>query len=96
MSRYAQFDEDGNQYQIASNLGWSQFGDWVDTLDASRYPALVQLWEHGNTGDLEALRNQLDAALSESPPRQDVIDSAELLLTALHQNTGAEVLLVTQ
>lgn len=96
MSRYAQFDEDGNQYQIASNLGWSQFGDWVDTLDAEKYPALVQLWEHGNTGDLEALRSQLDSALIDSPPHQDVIDSAELLLAALNKNTEAEVLLVTQ
>lgn len=96
MSIYAQFDEDGNQYQFASNTGWSQFGDWIESLDAAKYPALSALWEYGSTQDIQCATSQLDAALRENPPNKNVESSADLLLAGLHQNQDAHTLLITQ
>lgn len=95
MSRYAQFDEDGNQYQISSNLGWSEFGDWVETLDAETYPNLREFWEGGTTQAIPEITAQLEHVLEESPPSKNVNGTAELLLSALHQNQTAGVLLST-
>lgn len=95
MSRYAQFDEDGNQYQISSNLGWTEFGNWVETLDAETYLNLAELWESGTTQAIPEITEQLEHALEESPPSKNVSGTAELLLTALHQNQDAGVLLST-
>lgn len=96
MSRYAQFDEDGNQYQFASNLGWSEFGKWIETLDKETYPQLFELWENGSTQHLKEAAEQIEHALEEYPPDANVADSAELLLHALHANDLAGVVLVTQ
>lgn len=96
MSLYIQFDEDGNQYQVASNLGWSDFGQWVDELDASTYPELVQLWEHGVSEDIQTCAKNLEEALSDdSPDDPNVKDVAESLLHALHANMDASAVLTT-
>jgi len=96
MSRYAQFDEDGNQYQFASNKGWSEFGDWIESLDAATYPQIRELWDNGSTQAIPETIEQFEHALEENPPSENVAASAELLLTALHSNTNAGTLLVTQ
>mgnify|MGYP003648726163 FL=1 len=95
MSRYAQFDEDGNQYQIASNLGWSEFGTWVESLDAKKYPALIELWNAGSTEDIVGLTNQLESALQDSAPSANVESSADLLLSGLQENQDSGIVLVT-
>lgn len=95
MSRYAQFDEDGNQYQFASNTGWSEFGSWIESLDKSKYPALADLWEYGSTQDIQGVTDQIDSALRDSPPSKNVESSAELLLSGLCQNENAHTLLIT-
>ena len=96
MSRYAQFDEDGNQYQFASNLGFSEFGDWIETLDEKDFPALYELWETGSTQDIKGATSQLEKALKENSPSENVEASAELLLTGLHSNQDSNTLLITQ
>jgi len=95
MSIYAQFDENGNQYQISSNLGWSEFGEWVESLTAM--PALKSLYEHGVSEDIPAVTQDLSEAIeSESPENEDVLSTAELFLDALNANQDAELLLTTQ
>lgn len=96
MSRYANFDTTDNTYQIASNLGWTEIGTWVDSLDHESYPALVQLWEHGSTSDVSALIEEIEAAIEDSTPNDDVKASLELLLEALHENDSSESVFVTQ
>ncbi len=96
MSRYAQFDEDGNQYQFASNQGWSEFGDWIESLDEDTYPQLHELWDNGTTQAIAETIEQLEHALEENPPSDNVAASADLLLTALHSNTNSNTLLITQ
>lgn len=95
MSTYAQFDDDGDQRQIASNLGWSEFGDWCDGLDHETYPKLVQLWEHGQSNEIPALSIELMAALEKEEPSPDVKGSADLLLDALNANREAATIYVT-
>lgn len=95
MSTYAQFDEDGEQYQIASNTGWSEFGDWCESLDVEQFPNIVQLFEHGATEDLPALAEEMPKALEANPPDDKTAGVADNLLQALRANEGAGVILIT-
>lgn len=95
MSTYAQFNGDGSQIQFASNLGWSEFGDWCDSLDAEKYPRLVQLWEHAESNDIQGLITDLETAMEEENPSEAVYGSAELLLDGLQANKEAEFVLIT-
>lgn len=95
MSTYAQFDSDGDQRQIASNLGWSEFGDWCENLDHEEYPSLVQLWEHGQSNDIATLTKELQKAIDDESPNADVKGSAELLLDALNANKDASAVYIT-
>ncbi len=95
MSIYAQFDEDGSQEQIASNRGWSEFGDWVETLNATDFPGLAALWEHGFASDVPALTSEVAKAVKSAPPSKDVKTIAKFLLSALRENSGAGCVLIT-
>lgn len=96
MSMYAQFDENGPQEQIATNTGWSGFGDWADSLDVGTYPAVVQLWEHGHSTSLPDLERQLSTALDAHPPADEGTRAvARALLEAVGQNPDAEIVLIT-
>ena len=95
MSIYAQFDEDGNQYQIATNKGWSLFGDWVDSLSAKEFPALVQLWEHGFTQEFKKAGDDIGRALKHHAPDENVSGIAKALLAAMKREKKANTLLIT-
>lgn len=95
MSTYAQFDSDGDQRQIASNLGWSEFGDWCEGLDHKEFPLIVQLWEHGQSNDVDGVTKELHKAIEGEKPSEDVKGSAELLLDALNANQGASAVYIT-
>lgn len=95
MSTYAQFDEVGEQYQVASNTGWSEFGDWCESLDAEQFPNVVQLFEHGVTEDLRGLASELLVALEENSPDEKTMGVVNNLLEALKTNEGAGAILIT-
>lgn len=95
MSTYAQFDEDGDQRQIASNLGWSEFGDWCEELDSEEYSNLVQLWEHGQCNDVKRLTKEVETAIAKEKMSDDIKGSAELLLDGLNANQSAGFVLIT-
>lgn len=95
MSTYAQFDADGDQRQIASNLGWSEFGDWCEGLNHEQYPRLVQLWEHGQSNDIPGVATDLEKALEAHSPSGDVRGSVDLLLDALNANKDAYTVYIT-
>jgi hypothetical protein len=40
MSIYVEFGDDEPE-QIASNKGWSEFGDWVESLNVKKYPQIT-------------------------------------------------------
>jgi hypothetical protein len=95
MSLYAQFD-DGTQEFLSSNRGWSEFGEWADGLEAGKFPQVVHLREHGWCQRLGDLGAQLRAALKDERPEDDnVTATASALVTILSNQTGGEVLTVT-
>lgn len=93
MCIYASFDNDA-QVQIASNQGWSDFGNWVDALDADEYDQLIIVWEHGWSQEIETLAVEIERALQESPPHETVADVAGNLLAAIKENREAEAVFV--
>lgn len=94
MAIYAQFDEDGACVQVASNMGWGEFGDWVETLKG--YQRVRKLWEDGNTEDIAGVRAELEELLKETPPEnKDVEDVAHQVIHAIDAGTPAEIMLIT-
>jgi hypothetical protein len=95
MSIYANF-ENGTQQQLASNTGWSQFGEWVDARDAQHSIQLVQLWEHGISEELPALQSQLQDAIKRAPSdNEDVMSVADGLLDFVKARGRADVLIIS-
>lgn len=67
--------------EFASNGGYGDFADWVQTLDVDKYESLAQLCHYGLTTDLPALEKQLGAAIEDDAPKGDgVLDTAKQLL----------------
>ena len=94
MSIYASFDNE-NQEQVASNTGWSQFGNWVETLDANLFDQLIVLWEHGWSQEVPTLATELAFALHSVPPQEATISATgQLLLAALKHNQEAEAVFI--
>ena len=94
MAIYAQFDKDGPCLQLASNTGWSEFGDWVETLEDC--PRISELWESGSCEDIPGLRDETEETLKSSPPEnKDVESVADGLIHSIDAAGQAEILLIT-
>lgn len=95
MSVYITFDETPGQ-QLASNSGWSDFGRWVETLDAETYPALCALWDHGEFEPVSAVLTDVRSARAASPPDDDTVASTlDLLEQALQEADQSGPVFVT-
>lgn len=92
MSIYAQFD-DGEQKHLASNLGWSEFCQWAESLDSEQFPEVLHLSQHGWEQELESLIQQLEQ--SPEPESENVGSTRESLIAILSGRGTADVLLVT-
>lgn len=57
----AYFDESGNSGPIGTGAEWAALGAWLDAQDASAYPCLLYLWEHGWYDDLPELESELES-----------------------------------
>ena len=79
MSVYLSAGDD--QFQAASNRGWSDFGEWADALAVATYPLVVQLWEHGVAEPAGELAGQLAAAAKASPPTAEGVPDTVAGLT---------------
>jgi hypothetical protein len=94
MSIYTQFDEDGPCLQCASNVGWSEFGDWVETLKA--YSRLAALFDTGACEDIPGLRAELETALKKDKPESPDVESVlQQLLHNIDAAGDAEIVLMT-
>lgn len=94
MAIYAQFDQDGECIQLASNVGWSEFGDWVETL--KNKPNLTALWTSGACEKIPDLRAEMESQLDSAPPENPDVESvAQQLIHAIDASGSAEILLVT-
>lgn len=94
MAIYAQFDKDGPCIQAASNTGWSEFGDWVETL--TDCPRTKELWESGACEDIAGLRAEMEQQLEDAPPENpDVASVAHQVIHAIDAGGKADILLIT-
>lgn len=94
MAVYAQFDKDGACVQLASNTGWSEFGDWVETLKDC--PRLSAMWDSGVCEDIPGLRDELEQQIQDGPPEdEDVLSVAHQVIHAIDAGMPAEILLTT-
>lgn len=83
MSYSVQTDQHGFR-QIATNAGYGDFGRWVDSLPADRFPQLIHLYEWGWSQRARLLESEIADALDESPPDdKDTVGIARELLDAV-------------
>jgi hypothetical protein len=88
MSRYIQLDDEEETPQVSSNAGWTQFTEWVDSLDSSEFPALAELVEQGETSEAQNVSDQIEVAMEETPPIPDVQSICETLKEVLAGHEG--------
>lgn len=83
--------------QIGSSAGYSDFGRWVDSIDAERYLELVHLYEHGACFNLDDLKTTIEDAIDTVGPHvADVRSTVENLLAVVKKRPkGSEVCYVT-
>lgn len=93
MSYYAVFDDESEATQVASNGGWRDFYQWVESLEGA--DELRQVTEYGLSENLDDLASELSAAIESGQPEESVKTTAEYLLALLDQNESAETLVVT-
>ncbi len=67
---------------LSSNLGWSEFCDWADSLPPAAVE-VVHLAEHGWSQNIDALAEQLRAAGNATSPEADVAATIRSLLDAI-------------
>lgn len=90
MSYYLQFD-DGESLQVASNSGWGDVIDWVESLDYG-CDELQHLVEYGWCQNVPELGDELQDAIEATPPgdasTQNTVDN---LLNMILVSDGAAV-----
>ena len=94
MSQYIS-TENNELDQIASNQGWSDFCDWVKTLPMDDYPSLCHLVEFGRDNDPELARDDIEDAIENYKPSDDVAETANGLVDFLATHLKAEIILVS-
>jgi hypothetical protein len=81
MGLYLHTDAD-DQIPLASNTGWSEVGKWIESL-GDKSPLVSQLWNDGWAEPAGELRDQLAAAVHESPPEGDAAKTVDELIESL-------------
>lgn len=87
----------GDQHvPIASNGGWASVRNWVESLDAQRFPEVVQFVEHGLSQNLPAFEAQLRTAMQACPPHDaataSTIQGLYQTLTIRHPGAASAIL----
>jgi len=91
MSRYILLGKDEEGPEIASNTGWTQFLEWVESLDADEYPALADFSTTGTTEQAQLVCDQTEAAIEDLPPIPDVEPIARNLIEYLDGESEASI-----
>ncbi len=94
MSQYVS-TENEEMEQVATNLGWSEFCEWVATLDVEDCPSLHHLCTFGYDNDPEDIPGEIAAALEASPPPDDVRSTADGLAAFCEAHADADIVIVS-
>jgi hypothetical protein len=87
-------NEHGDQAQVATNMGWSNFCDWAATLDTSQYTEIKHLAQHGWERDLHDLADELEEALQTHPPPESVTHTVQAIIDFIHKH-DSEVAMIS-
>lgn len=95
MGYYLQIDAK-DEVSLASNQGWNDVTRWAETLPAT-YPDLHHLCQHGWTGNVNALTEQITLAQHYHAPQQEDVASTlvNFINTLQSEGKNAEVVSVT-
>ncbi len=92
MSVYASLDEN-EPAQIASNTGWSDVCEWIDTQDAENYPETAHLRDYGWSQETKKVAEELLAMVEDDEPTVDgVRDVVDTLMKLIGDASDAEVI----
>lgn len=89
MSIYANTDT-GKQDQIASSLGWSQVGDWIETLPHGEFRLLYELWKDGVAEHPHRIAVEIGRAMKSALPKREVEKTLVQLRDFLESETDEQ------
>jgi hypothetical protein len=92
---YVSFGEESEPTTLASNNGWSEFGDWVDELDVKEYGELIHLYDHGWSQHAGEIARQLRKAVEGELSSDSVKSTANDLLSLLKDVPSDEVITIS-
>jgi hypothetical protein len=87
-------NEHDEQNQVATNLGWSEFCEWAETLDLNKYFEVQHLVLHGWERDLTELADELEQAIEENPLSDNVSRTAKAIIDFIHKHKS-EIVMIT-
>ncbi len=93
MSEYVSTTEQ-EMIQVATTSGWGDFCDWVKETEVDDYPWLHSLVTFGFANDAEMLFDEIETAIRNSKPSDDVKDVAAGLLEFLGEHQDAEIVII--
>lgn len=84
-----------SSYQIATNSGYDDLCDWIDTLDSRVYIALSYLRNDGWIAKAFRIADELPDAVKEHPPKPSVQRTIKGLLRFIKANDQNGILVIT-
>lgn len=91
---YQIMTEDEEPTQIGSSQGWPDFCDWAISLGEEDYPELYVFCADGDTYSPADVILDLEKAITDKEPMQDILDTANGVLEFCRANRTAEMIMV--
>jgi len=82
--------------QLASNQGYYDYCDWVESLDPEEYPKLAYLNEEGVNQPAGAVADELEKALESDPPDETVESTAKGLVAFIRKGDPDAAIVIGQ
>jgi hypothetical protein len=95
MSYQASLDT-GEPVQIASNQGYYDYCDWIESLDEDEFPKLAYLNEEGCNHPAGEIADELEAALELYPPDEDVESVAREIVGLIRKGDPDAAIVIGQ
>jgi hypothetical protein len=77
---------------FSSNQGWKELSEWAAGLDADMFGDVTHVTEHGFTNDAVTLSQQLESAMVDDPPSDDVRATVDELVDLLVGESGEVII----
>jgi hypothetical protein len=95
MSYQVSLDQD-EPIQLASNQGYYDYCDWIESLDPDEYPKLDYLNEEGCNQPAGEVADELERALESDPPDEFVASTAKGLIAFIRKGDPDAAVVIGQ